>query len=384
MKKKGKVRIYYPQIPVDPKYFAGRNSILNEVDDVVESTLQGKPDHMALCGIRGIGKTSLTFKIRDRVPEECFMAYYASPNEMDAKEFVEDLIQKMDLQYHKNLGRYNKFLSKVKALPEKIESFSVLQVGMSLHNGEKTSQVAFMECMSKFINRGFKGIVIIIDEADLLSDQVLAMIRNSVQELQSPTYKCSVSVIISGSQNLLNRLTGKHSPISRLFSTHTHELGPLTKDESFEALSLPAKDSKIKWNDDAKKQVFELSIGFPYILQLFGQYSVSYCDGKTVKISDVKKAYLDVIREVGIWYESGWKDDPSEGEIPVLLAIGDLSSRAKYTEISKKMGGQNVGTILKRLVEKKGCLAKDEKTGEYYLLHPLVADYLRVNYRKSK
>ncbi len=378
-----KFRIYFPQIPVDPKYFAGRDTILNEIDDIVESTTQGKPEHMALCGIRGIGKTSLTYKIRDKVPTECFMAYYAPSNEMDAKEFVEDLIQKMDLQYHQNLGNYKKFLSKTKGLAGTIESFSVLQVGLSLQKGEKTPQVAFMECMSNFIKRGFKGIVIIIDEADLLSDQVLAVIRNSVQELQSPTYKCSVSIVVSGSENLLNRLTGKHSPISRLFSTHTHELGPLTKDEAFEALSLPAKVSKINWSDDAKNQVYEWSKGFPYILQIFGKYSISYCDGKTVKITNVKKAYLDVIREVGIWYESGWKDDPSEGEIEVLLAIGDLSSRAKYTEISKKMGGQNVGTILKRLVEKKGCLAKDEKTGEYYLPHPLVADYLRVNYRKS-
>jgi hypothetical protein len=375
-------RIYYPQLPVDPKYFAGRINILDDIDRIVHSTRNGKPEHMAICGVRGIGKTSLNFKIREKVPNSCFMAYYAVSKEMSASEFVEDLIQKMNMQYQEGLGGYKKFLEKAKSISGNVESFSVLEFGLSLRKGEKTPQIAFMGCMSKFIKRGFEGIVVLIDEADLLSDEVLAMVRNCVQELQSPTYNCSVSIFISGSENLLYRLTGKHSPISRLFSTHTHELQPLTENETFEALSLPARDNKIVWKDDARDMVYQLSKGFPYVVQLFGQYAIGYCNGKQVTVDDVKKSHLDVLREIGVWYRASWNSDPSESEIQVLLAIGELSTRAKYTDISKKMGGKQVGSLLKRLVEKR-CLEKDGKNGMYYLPHPLVSDYLRVNYRKS-
>ena len=91
----GKIRIYYPQIPVDPKYFAGRNSILQDIESIVESTQHGKPENVALCGVRGIGKTSLGFKIREKVPDTCFLAYYAAPKELDSKDFVDAMLEKV-------------------------------------------------------------------------------------------------------------------------------------------------------------------------------------------------------------------------------------------------------------------------------------------------
>ena len=374
-------RVYSPQLPIDQKYFAGRISLLNQVDSIVKSTEKGKAEHIAICGVHGIGKTSITYKIQQLVPNTCFMAYYAATKEVGSQEFVQDLIQKMNFQYQQNQTTYQKLLSKAKDFPGTVKSFSVLQIGLEVKEGKKSPQIAFMECMANFVRRGFKGIVIIIDEADLLSDDALALIRNSVQELQTPIYKSPTSVIISGSENLLGRLTGKYSPIARLFSGHTLELGPLTEEETFDALSLPAKDSKLRWMNDAVIQVYQWSRGFPFIVQLFGQFSVEHCNGKLVKLADVKKAYLDVIREVGIWYTANWKNDPAKAEIQILLALGDLSSRAKYTAISKKMGEKDIGTALKRLVQ-KGCLNKDEITGEYYLLHPLVLDFLKVNYLK--
>ena len=87
MKKTNKVPIYYPQIPVDPRYFAGREKILTDVYNIVNSTIQKRPENMAVYGVRGIGKTSFTFKIREMVLDECFKAYYAAPKELDTKEF---------------------------------------------------------------------------------------------------------------------------------------------------------------------------------------------------------------------------------------------------------------------------------------------------------
>lgn len=376
-------RLYYPQIPVDPDHFAGRKEILNEVQKTIKSTEEGRSENFAISGIRGIGKTSLVFKLKELVPDTCFLAYYVPSKEVNTQEFVDTLLQKMDLQYQKGLGKYKRLLEKAKQFPGKVESFSVEGVGVSLREGKKTPEIAFMEAISKFIQRGFKAVILQIDEADLLTDEVLAMIRNCVQELQSPSYACPVSIIVSGRENLLKRLTGKLSPISRFFSTHSYELKSLTKEEVAEALTLPAKSKKIKWNDYAIELVYDLSKGYPFIVQIFGHYSVISSNGKEITKENVEQVISDVIAEVGVWYEASWSKDPSPQEIKVLLTLGILNGRSTFTNISKKFGGKGVGELLKRLVE-KGCLEKDESNNEYYLPHPLVIDYLKIKYAKTK
>ncbi|GKS66718.1 hypothetical protein YTPLAS73_02650 [Nitrosarchaeum sp.] len=110
-------------------------------------------------------------------------------------------------------------------------------------------------------------------------------------------------MIVSGRENLLKRLTGKLSPISRFFSTHSYELKSLTEEEVSDALTLPVKDKKIKWEKDAIEHVYNLSNGYPFIVQIFGQYSVLNSNEKIVTKENVEKSYSDVIGEVGLWYE---------------------------------------------------------------------------------
>lgn len=370
-------------MPVDSKYFAGRENVIKEITNSIKSTVLGRPENIAISGIRGIGKTSLVFKLKDLVPDTCFLAYYAPSKETGSKEFVETLLQKMDLQYKRGLGKYQKFLEGVKSIPDRVESFSVSEIGVSLRNNEKTPDIAFTEAMLKYTQRGFKGIVLQIDEADLLSDEVLAMIRNCVQELQSPSYECSISIIVSGREDLLKRLTGKLSPISRFFSTHSYELQSLKKEEVFDALSLPVKSKGIKWDKDAMEIVYSISKGYPFIVQLFGQYSLSYCNGKKITKDNVTSAQADVLGVIGSWYEAGWNSDPSPQEIKVLLAVSSLKGRASFTAVNKIMKGKGTGELLSRLV-KKGCLEKDDIANEYYLPHPMVIDYLKVRFPKSK
>jgi len=375
--------VYYPQRPVDPKHFAGREKIIGEVKKTIKSAEQGSPENSAISGIRGIGKTSLVFKLRELVPNTCFLAYFVPSKEIGTKEFVVSLLQKMDLQYMTGLGKYKKLLEKVKSFPGKVESFSVSEIAISLRNQEKTPEIAFMQAISQYIKRGFKAIILQIDEADLLTNEVLAMLRNCIQELQSPTYNCYVAVLVSGRENLLKRLTGKLSPISRFFSTHSYELQSLDKQEVSDALSLPVKDRGIKWKDDAKEFVFSMSRGYPFIVQLFGKYALEYCNGRVVTRDDVISANSDVLSEVGNWYESGWNNDPSPKEIQVLLAVCSLKGRVSFTQVKTKTQLNDAGELLKRL-KNKGCLEKDEGSNEYFLPHPMVIDYLKIRFKGKK
>ena len=372
--------MYYPQIPVEPENFAGRKELLDQVQATVQSIESGRPENVAICGIRGIGKTSLLFKLKEFVPDTCFLSYYAPSKMMNTREFVDALLQKMDLEYQKGL---DKWLAKVKSQPEKIESFSVKEIAISLRERKKTPEIAFMEAMTKFIQRGFRGIILQIDEADFLSNKALAMMCNCVQELRFPSYKCPVSIIVSGRENPVKRLAGQQSPISRFFATNNHELKSLTKDEVVKALMLPVKNKKMKWSKEAIDLVYSLSNGYPFLVQLFGHYLILNADTKSVSKNNVNAAYSKVLGQVGAWYEGSWSKDPSPNEIKVLLALGSFGGRATFTEISCKTKDKGVGEMLKRLV-RKGCLEKNEADNEYFLPHSVVADYLKIKYATHK
>jgi len=285
--------IYYPQEPVSPKYFAGRDNIVSQFKRILGAATSGRAENAAIYGARGIGKTSLLFKVREMTPASCFTVYYAAPQEMGPKEFVEDILQKMELQYKKELSKYKSFLEKIKGLPSKIEEFSLFELAVALRKDQKSPQIAFMDGILKFRERGFESLYMFIDEADLLADEVLAMMRNTLQEVRGPPYSFPAGVIVAGKEDLLRRLTGKLSPIARFFSTHRFELQALTLDETRDALILPAKGLGIRWQSGAIDFVYTASKGFPFIVQLYGKYALDHSDSAKVDLGDVKDAHAD-------------------------------------------------------------------------------------------
>lgn len=148
----------------------------------------------------------MLFKVREMTPASCFTVYYAAPQEMGPKEFVEDILQKMELQYEKELSKYKSFLEKIKGLPSKIEEFSLFELAVALRKDQKSPQIAFMDGILKFRERGFESLYMFIDEADLLADEVLAMMRNTLQEVCGPPYSFPAGVIVAGKDDLLRRL----------------------------------------------------------------------------------------------------------------------------------------------------------------------------------
>ncbi len=85
---------------------------------------------------------------------------------------------------------------------------------------------------------------------------------------------------------------------------------------------------------------------------------------------------------MGVWYEDGWKDKPSLGELEILLLIAKEDGERSYSEI-KESAGKEVGPFLRRL-KSKGCVLQDEERDTYYLPHPLVGDYLTIKYGGRK
>lgn len=357
---------YFPQDPVDPKYFVGREELLTSIKNVFASSVNGRAANMAIYGERGMGKTSLLMKIKSMAPEGCFCTYVALSEETNQQAFVEKLLQRANLDYRKNLPLHKKIIEKAKEIPQKIESFSLFDITVSLRKNELAPEIAFLEAIIKLKDMGFKAAYILLDEADLLTTETIALIRNAVQELRA-SYQFPIGVIVAGKQRLTNRLGGKWSPIARFFALAEYELKPLTKEEVYAALTV----SNVSWDKDASLVVYEKSSGYPTVVQLYGAVCYLSSENSNVTKEIASAATREVKRELWTWFQNGWKCMPSDLETQCALVVARNKGKATFNGI-RKIIKKNPGANLKRAVEKR-ILSQDEK-GIYTLPHRLIAE----------
>lgn len=365
---------YFPQDPVNPKYFVGRNDVITSLKSAFQSSIRGRAANAAIYGERGMGKTSLLIKLKTLPPPGCFVVYCPLSNESDQKEFVDKLLQKIDLDYRESLPIHKLLIEKVKELPEKIESFSVFDVAFSLRKGEMDPYRALLESLLKLRKRGFRGAYVLIDEADLLTTEALALIRNGIQEIRS-IYGFPVGIIAAGKQRLTKRLGGKWSPLSRFFALMETELKPLNEKEVFEALTIP----HVAWDKNAAKLVFERSMGYPTVVQLYGAMCYLKRTTGLIKKELVREVEKEVKDELWQWFQNGWKDSPSDLEAKCILVVAKKGGSATYTTVEKSLK-KIPATPLKRAVEKR-ILSQDDR-GVYTLPHKLIAELFLEKYKQ--
>lgn len=357
---------YFPQDPVDPQYFVGREELLTSIKNAFVSAVNGRAINIAIYGERGMGKTSLLMKTKSMVPEGCFCTYVALSEETGQQTFIEKLLQRIDLDYRESLPFHRRIIEKAKEIPEKIESFSLFDITVSLRKNEMAPEIAFLEAILKLRKRGFKATYILLDEADLLTTETIALIRNTVQEIRA-SYRFPIGIIVAGKQRLTNRLGGKWSPIARFFALAEYELKPLTKEEVYSALTSP----HIAWDKDAAQLVFEKSDGYPTVVQLYGAMCYLKMEKGGITKEIANQATREVKKELWAWFRNGWKGMPSDLETQCILVVAKNNGRTTFSQIKKALN-INPGMNLKRAVEKR-IISQDEE-GLYTLPHKLIAE----------
>ncbi|MEW6528721.1 MAG: ATP-binding protein [Candidatus Micrarchaeota archaeon] len=366
---------YFPQDPVDPKYFVGRDEVIKTFKDAFQSVLKGRAANAAIYGERGMGKTSLLMKLKTLPPSGCFVVYCPLSDKSDQKAFVDALLQKIDLDYRESLPIHKFLIEKVKEIPEKIESFNVFDLSLSLRKGEMDPYRALLESLLKLRKRGFKGAYILIDEADLLTTEALALIRNSIQEIRS-IYRFPVGIIAAGKQRLTKRLGGKWSPLSRFFALMEQELKPLNEKEVFEALTVP----HVAWTKDAAKLVFDRSNGYPTVVQLYGATCYLRRNSTTITKELVQKIDAEVKEELWQWFQNGWKDSPSDLEAKCIAVVAKNGGSATYSQVEKAL--KKIPAMPLRRAVEKHILSQDER-GTYSVPHKLIAELFLENTRNN-
>jgi GTPase SAR1 family protein len=358
---------YDPQTPARPEYFGGRELVLKVVKERVESAIiHKKSGGILIYGHRGVGKTSLLKKIIDEAkgseesPTNALTFYRRLARTTNDQELYNILNEELVAQ----ISNRKNLIEKLKNLGKKIEGINLYGIEFSTtdHN-EKSSYQIWKSSLSGLMDVDY--VLISIDDADFLSIEAIGELKSIVEDTNS----VPVLLVISGGILFEAKLVDDYSPVARIFSGASFNIGTLDLKETKEVLEKPLIHESTKWQPEAIKKLHELTAGYPYLIQCLAK--ACYAENTTITISDVKNHIKDAIN-IG----KSWLDH----EIPTA-SDQDVLSFVKIIKLEKniiqnvEMGNIGVPPVYIGRLVKLGVLRKISR-GRYQLLKsPIIATF---------
>jgi hypothetical protein len=161
----------------------------------------------------------------------------------------------------------------------------------------------------------------------LFIDEVQYIEENQFAALIMALHKCTqkqlpISLVGAGLPQLVGQAGRAKSYAERLFQYPS--IGPLGEDAAIDALVLPASKLKVKYSDDALKEVLIQTKGYPYFLQEWGKHCWQYAKSSPITKKDAENATILAIAELDTSFFRVRFDRLTPGEKKYLRAMAEL------------------------------------------------------------
>lgn len=359
---------YDPQSPAKPDYFGGRKQVLKIAIERINKAIEKKQSGgLLVYGYRGVGKTSVLRKILNiATPEENNLSNntLAIYRRLSKTTSDSDLYQIITEDILEEISQRRNLLGKIKDVGTRIKSAKVFEIGIEIDpNQQKTAYHKWRNIIKNLNN--VDCVIIAIDDADYLATEALGELKTIVEET-NPT---PVVLLISGGIEFETKLVDDYSPIARIFSGASFNLGEFELEETKEVLIKPIKNMNTFWAEDATKEVQELSRGYPYLVQCLAK--ASFIENGTISKNRVNASLKNAL-EIGKPWLNNEIRNASDIDITSFMKIIEIKTE---TIKSNQMNALGISPpYIGRLV-KHGIIQQISR-GRYKLKKPpIVALY---------
>ena len=361
-----------------PSYFTGRENELNELEKIYNSTKMGVPGHLILYGPKGIGKTSLLLKFQEKITNLDDVYSVRIPLiEGNFEDIYSLIIEKCSDTLDINIGH---FWEKISSLGINIPFIGGVSVSREI---PKTSPaVAFEKILNVIYDElGADNPVLILlfdDLQRIMSNdetmKILSILQNALVELNLKGK--NIMFVATGSEDIFNKIQDKLDSAVRIFEPYL--IGPLSYGEVCDAINIPAEEQSVFFEEDVLKEIYELSNGIPYYMQILA-YSCFEENNDDYKVTMVEfekasEYALNILaqREFKSLFS---KSTTEERKILCLMAESD-ETLLSYTYIKDNANlNSEPSALLKNLVN-KSMIIKPSR-GKYKLKNNLFKLYLQ-------
>lgn len=378
---------YRPGVGVRPLYLAGRDAPLRRFDAMLRAAPEQQAN-MRVTGLRGVGKTVLLETFAEHAQEQDWEPAFM---ELQPAHNTDTLLA---VTIGSLLGRTRERLSRIarlrsaagKALRSSSLSVSWEDVSLSVSFGsEREEDLAreLFDTVSLAIAKGRTGVVLLLDEAQLIHDErdrhgehPLSLLIAPIVALQRQ--ELPLGLVLCGLPTLTGNLQKARSYSERLF--RGEEIDSLAHPQALEAFTKPLERTARRAVGALAETVATEVEGYPYFLQLWGSElwdaaEITGTDRLTPKLLDAARP--DIYSRLDRDFYDPRLATLTPAEQDLLLASATCPypplRSAELTSATAKTPG-NVNVLLGRLVD-AGALYRIRK-GEYAYTAPKFRNYL--------
>jgi AAA ATPase domain len=371
-----------------PPELAGRASVLDQANILLKRVLDKRPEKsLLLTGLRGVGKTVLLNQIERLALDSGYRTIFIEAHEGKGligllsphlRSLLFDLNRLAGAgdKVRRGLGVLKSFVSSVKLTVGDID----IGIDIEPEQGSADSGDLEVDLTNLFIaiaeaaHERKAAVAILIDEIQYLSSKELSslvMAMHKMQQRQLPL------ILIAAGLPVLPGLIGESkSYAERLFNFP--DIGALPEEDAIKAVAEPVKVSGEDITQDALKEIFRLTRGYPYFLQEWGYQVWNNAESSPITLEIVRSSTEIVSRRLDDNFFRVRFDRLTPKEKTFLRAMAELGSGPyRLADIADKLSAKlnQLGPVRASLI-KKGMIYSPSH-GDLGFTVPLFDDFMR-------
>ena len=359
---------FLPGAGAPPPELAGRGSLLEDALIALKRVKHGRAEKsMILVGLRGVGKTVLLGEIQKLAEHAGYKIAFIEAHESRQKKSLAELLLPHLRRILFDLDRADMLSDKAKRALRVFKSFInglKMKVGhlefyldVAPETGEADSGDLEVDLAALFVAIGeaakdrHTAVAIVIDELQYLDEVELSALIMAVHRVSQRSLP--LILLGAGLPQLIGKAGNSKSYAERLFAYP--EIGALDRESADHALQTPVQQQGVLFTDDALKEIFTITRGYPYFLQEWGYHTWNTAQQSPITIDDIKTATALSIENLDKNFFRVRFDRLTPAQKKYVRALADMGNAPQRSgDIAAKLGKpvESVAPLRAQLISK--------------------------------
>lgn len=367
---------YRPGAGRRPPVLAGRESTLAAFEVTRRRAEElGEGDRSwILNGLRGVGKTVLLNELLGRANERQWIAAKIEAGQGAPLSIAlsRALVRAMRTATGRHPEkRLRRVLGVLRAFSLSVDPTGAVGLGVEVEplrgladTGRFSDDLAALfEVLGETASELGIGVLILVDELQEASDEELTAINTAIHHLGQQEVPLPVQFVGAGLPSLPAQLADATSYAERLYDYRP--IGLLDDPSARQALTVPAQERDVQWDEAGLKAALATAKGYPYFLQAIGKHVWDNARTSPISAEDVAIGLQEARREVddGL-YRSRWeRATPAQRDLLRSLAQNGGAEPAAIADIARHMGKSRTSdlSVARNELIKKGLVYAPER-----------------------
>ena len=356
---------FSPGAGAPPPELVGRDPLLEQARVLLGRVKQKRPEKsLLLTGLRGVGKTVLLNEIERMAKATGYQTILLEAHEeKPLGELIYPALRSLLYELDRMAGAGDKVRRGLAVLRSFIGGIKLtvgdLALGLDIEPAKGTADSGDIEtdlpnlfvAIAEAAEERKTAVAILVDEIQYLSQKELGAIIMAMHRMQQ---KQLPLVLLAAGLPVLPGMAGESkSYAERLFNFP--DIGALSAEDAAKALREPAREAGVEFQEDALREVFRLTRGYPYFIQEWGYHTWNTALASPITLRTVLAATPEVMRRLDRNFFRVRFDRLTPGEKNFLRAMAYLGSEHQRTgDIATVLGVsvKGIGPVRSKLIKK--------------------------------